>query len=418
MRITLIPIVTGSGHNMRIYALAKALLRLDASLEIEVYLGSLQSIFTPLFDEIGVKVTDLSPKKAVDHAKHSHLSDYLDWTTMLEGYLSPTFYNSQRILRLTNLLLQSRPDVVVSDYDFSALAAAQIAGIPSVLVTERYNFTITSTTDEELLQAGFQIHSEELQQIRTVLNQLFDNLTQSATYVLTDKPYLAQIDQGTLAHKLIDEGKMQFVGPMIRPIDKVLNQRQEREQFGIGEDDFLVIATMGGTSMFRENMVAMQEAYLQTFARLKQKIPQARIIIIARENIEVPEGVVCVTYVPNWIPLLRSADVVLAHPGWITVTEISALRIPTVFLLSSPKEYHELEAFRRLELLGYVVQLGLDSESLTSKILRLSDPQEVEKLDASYAKVAPDTEGAQRAAEWIRKAAKQAAVASAQPVSL
>ncbi|RUT29630.1 hypothetical protein EJP77_14755 [Paenibacillus zeisoli] len=391
--------------------MARALLHSDPSLTIEVYLGSLQSIFSPLFEEIGVEVIDLSPKKAVDHSKHSHLSDFLDWNTMLENYLSPMFYNSQRILRLTNLLLQSNPDVVVSDYDFSALAAAQIAGIPSVLVTERYNFTITGTSDEELIRAGFTVHAEELEQVRTVLNQLFVSLTGSATYVLTDKPFVEEIDRGSVAEKLIEQGKMKFVGPMIRPIDKALDRRHEREQFGIEEGEFLIVATMGGTAMFRENMRAMQKTYLDTYASVKEAIPHARMILIAREQLDVPEGVVCVTYVPNWIPLLRSADVVLAHPGWITVTEISALRIPTVFLLSSPKEYHELEAFRRLELLGYLVQLGLDSEALTSKILKLRDPQEAARLQAAYASVAPDAEGALRAAEWIKRAGQSGAAA-------
>lgn len=406
LRISLVPIVTGSGHNMRIYSLARALLQIDPTLELELYLGSLQTIFTPMFEDIGVRVIDLSPKEAVDHSKQSHLSDFLDWKTMLDGYLAPTFYNSQRILKLASLFLDSRPDVIVADYDFSAIAAAEITDIPSVLITERYNFTITGITDEELTNAGFEIHPGELNDIRVVLNRLFEKLTSSTACVLTDKPYVEQIDRGTLAEKLLKSGKMKFVGPMIRPVDQEFDSRSVRESFGIEESEFLVVATMGGTSMFRENMLAMQEAYIETFKLLKQRLPHARMILIARETIEVPDGIVCLTYVPNWIPLLRSANVLLAHPGWITVTEVSALGIPTVFLLSSAKEYHELEAYRRLELLGYRVQMDTDTEELTNHILQLNHLSEKENLLSAYRKVAPDAYGSKRAAEWIIKAAK------------
>lgn len=404
--ISLVPIVTGSGHNMRIYSLARALRLIDPNLELEVYLGSLQTIFTPMFEEIGVRVIDMSPKQTVDHSKHSHLSDFLNWKTMLEDYLSPTFYNSQRILRLTRLFLESRPDVVVADYDFSALAAADIARIPSVLITERYNFTITGITDDELTNAGFEVHTDELKDVRVVLNQLFEKLASSTAYVLTDKPFVEQIDRDTLAEELMESGKMKFVGPMIRPIDKEFNNYAVRESFGIKESEFLVVATMGGTSMFRENMLAMQEAYIQTFESLKRQIPNARMILIARENVEVPDGIICLTYVPNWIPLLRAANVLLAHPGWITVTEVSALGVPTVFLLSSAKEYHELEAYRRLELLGYRIQMGRDVNGLTEHILQLHDPSEKDKLLIAYRKVAPDANGALRAAELIVQAAE------------
>jgi UDP:flavonoid glycosyltransferase YjiC (YdhE family) len=397
---------TGAGHNVRTYAIAHALGQ-QPTIEMHVYLSSLQNTFSALFVELGIQVHDTNPVHAVNHARDSHLRTQLDWESFIEEYIEPHFLNSQRIARLTHFFLQNPPDVVVSDYDFSAIVAAALVNVPCVLITERYNFTIVSVDNEALENAGFQVNTVEIDAARTVLNQLFTWLTDSCFAVLTDKPYVPVLDKETRGEQLLQSGKMRFVGPMVRPFPQHVDQAAERARYGIAMDDFLLVASLGGTAMFRENAELQQQLYLESYLQVKNECPNARLILITRRTPQqnLPEGVVCVPYIPNWLGLLSSTDLVLAHPGWITVTELSALGVPAIFVLASAREYHELEALQRLHLLGYETHRGTESAALAQHIIQLRSPEAIQQVRQAYAQIAPHTDGAYRAAITIIAAA-------------
>lgn len=405
MRVALLPMSTGSGHNVRIYAIAQALKQ--SEIEMHVYLNSLQNTFSALFQEQGIQVHDTNPSHIIDHARTSHLQTQLDWESFLEGYIEPHFLNSQKIAHLTHLFLQNPPDVVVSDYDFSAIIAAKIINVPCVFITERYNFTIVSVANTSLEQAGFQVNTSEIDAVRMVLNRVFIWLTSSCFAVLTDKPYVEALDRGTHGEHLLQSGKMRFVGPMIRPLPQAVDRAAERARYGATLDTFLLVASLGGTAMFEENADLQLHLYLESYTQIQKEYPNARMILITRRAFEqdLPAGVSCVPYIPNWLGLLSSTDLVLAHPGWITVTELSALGVPAIFVLASAREYHELEALQRLDMLGYETHMGTDATALTKHIAQLQSAKATQKIRQAYSQVAPDKDGASRAAAVILAAA-------------
>jgi len=320
---------------------------------------------------------------------------------MVDDFLSPTFFDSKRILLLMRWFFEKSPNVVVSDFDISAIEAASKLNIPSVLITERYNSPIVNISDETLESAGFFLDKREVSLIRKVMDSIFTNAANKCIKIFTDKPYVKELDQGTLAEKLMDMGKMEFSGPIIRPINQAVDKQQERQKYGATKDDFLIVATIGGTTMFRENYIKMRDSYIDLFLKLRQKNEKVRMVLLARDKIKVPPGMVCLDYLPDWIALLKSADLLIAHPGWITVTEVSAIGVPTIFYLSSAKEYHEWETYQRLKWLGYYVHEGHDMDDLMAKTLKISKTKEKNRLKKAYKRIAPHCDGAKRVTTYL-----------------
>lgn len=407
MKIALMPRGTGSGHNMRAYAIAEQIRIIEKEASIDAYIGSLQSMFTPMFERIGAKVIDTSPEKEVDYTKKSNLTKKLNWKSMMEDYMLPNSFNSAHIMNYVKHLEANPADVVVSDFNYSALIAANICGIPSVMVTERYNFVIVNSDDEALESAGFEVNRPELKEVRDALNRFFAWGAEHCSKILTDRPYIESLDQGTVAEMLLKKGKMQFVGPMVREVDPSFDRTGELATYGIPSDAFVLLATVGGTSMFKENVKNTRACYIEAFKKVKEQIPKAHMLLIARDEMEVPEGVTCLRYVPDWLNLLRSVDVLVAHPGWITVAECSNLNIPAVFTLSSGLEFHEHESFIRLKSMGYFVHDTMEPSELAAEVIKLQDEEQLKKLFEAYKYVCPNGNGAAIAAKEILEIARE-----------
>ncbi|MFI6444172.1 hypothetical protein [Kitasatospora sp. NPDC050543] len=412
MKILLAPAATGSGHNMRVLALAREILAQQPDAELTVLLASLQSTFTPLFTQAGVKVVDLAGGKPVDYATRSNLGRRMDWPGYIGGYLAPAFVNGERILHYLALIQEHRPDLVVSDYNMSASMAASILGTPHALVTERYDFTLCQLDDETLVAGGFDIDKEDLRRGRGALHACFEWIVNSAEVVLTDKPPVGELDEGTpVARALGEGGHAVFTGPMVRRFPERRDGAEIRAELGIPAGP-LMVGSVGGTTMFLENKQRVIDCYLEAYRILRETRPDLRFVLLGREQVDAPEEVIQLDYLPDWMPLLQEADVLLSAPGWITVTEVAAMRIPTVFVLGSLSEYHEVEAARRLELLGFPTFVAPSAEELAGSLAPMlgQRPDGGQATPAQLA-VAPDGAGTALAARHLLAAAARSATA-------
>lgn len=394
------PNPTGSGHNMRALSIAQAIKRLDKEAVLTVALGSLQQIFTPLFEESGIQVIDIAGR-LVDYSKKGNLSKTLNWANYIGGYISDTFMSGERVLFYLALIDELKPDVLVSDYNMAACMAAIFAGVPLVFVTERYDFSLCQLSDEELIAGGFDVNSLELQRARSALHRQFAWMIKYSHLVLTDKPYIKSIDSGTPVEAALKSGIAHFVGPMIRePINK--DSVAVRDELGIGDSPY-VIASISGTTMFEESKQGLLKAYIEAYEILKETRPNLKMVLLGRSDIDAGDGIISCAYYPNWMNLLKEALLLLSAPGWITVTEISALNIPTLFILPSNSEYHEIEALRRLRELGFPTYVGYDKDKL-AEVIEIELARDLKDRDyyQPHTKVAsPDWKGADRAATMI-----------------
>ncbi|MFE2926666.1 glycosyltransferase family 28 protein [Streptomyces goshikiensis] len=404
MKVLHLPAETGTGHNMRALAVAAKVRSLFPGAEQHVYLGSKSALFTPMFEALDVHVHTASDQQ--DHANTSQLTRRFDWTSYVTGYLNRTFISGDRMLAAIALIGSVRPDVVVSDYNVAACLAAEISGVPYVLITERYDFTLGQIGNAALLDAGFVLDDpDEIDTIRTSLTTLFSWVTRRARVVLTDKPSVPELDRGTPVFEAIATGNGHVIGPIVR--DECAAEPAPRSEidarFGLHGAEYAIVG-FGGTTMFTENKERMLRAYLAAFDQLRAVHPDARLVVIGRQTFtEEIDGVVLVDYVSDWHSLVKHAKVVLSPPGWLSVTELAVMDAPVAYVLSGRDEYHEREAMTRLDHLGYTTAIEPDTETLLAILRKAFDEPETFRGRASEASraIAPTGNGAEAAAKLI-----------------
>ncbi|WP_017347119.1 chorismate pyruvate-lyase family protein [Pantoea sp. A4] len=392
---------------MRTLAIIKQVRVVDPQAKITVVLLSLKNIFYKLYKQEGCKVVILS-NEISDHSKVSHLSKKMNWESYIDGYISSAFLNGGLILKYTALYIKYQPDLIVSDYNLSASAAAHIANFPHALVTERYDFTLFQISNRELNSAGFTLNKTEISDARASLHRIFSGIINSARIILTDKPYIASLDKDTALESASKEGKVRFVGPMTREINTA-DESIDPEYFtrlglNISIKDKLIVASVGGTTMFIDNKQKLIDRYISLYEQLSKEIDSLKMVLISREKITCPAGITVFDYIPDWLPLLKRADLLLSAPGWITVTEVALVRVPVIYILADKSEYHEFEASKRLKIIGF--------ESLVNPPLPLLVQRVRQKLRQKrkikfqpYDALAPFSNGANAAAQYLLRSA-------------
>jgi hypothetical protein len=413
MKILYLPAETGTGHNMRALAIATKVRELFAASEQHVYLGSKSAVFRPMFEAIGAHV-HVAPTER-DHANTSQLGRTFDWTTYVANYLNRTFISGEKMLNAVSLITAIGPDLVVSDYNVAASLAAEVTNVPHILVTERYDFTLGQLDNRSLVEAGFTVADPaEVDAIRTALTTLFGWVTRHANAVFTDKPPIDELDRGTPVERAIAAGRGHFVGPIVR--DECAAEPAPRaevdKRFGLGGAPY-ILAGVGGTTMFTENKSRLLENYLAAFAKLRATHPRARLVLIGRQDfVAEVEGVTFLNYVTDWHSLVKHATVVFSPPGWISVTEMAVMDAPVAYVLSGRDEYHEIEAMRRLALLGYTTVTEPDDEDLLDILRRAFGDSDAFTRTTSAASraTAPVANGAEAVARSIALAVAESRV--------
>lgn len=413
MRILYLPAETGTGHNMRAFAVAAKVSQSYPDVEQHVCLGSKSEIFTPMFRSLGTTV-HAGPTEH-DHANTSQLGISFDWTTYVTNYLDKTFISGEKMLKAVVLINAIGPDIVVSDYNIAASVAAEVAGVPHVLVTERYDFTLGQLDNETLVEAGFTVGDPaEVDAIRSALSTQFDWVTRHARAVITDKPPIEDLDRGTPVLRAMTAGNGHFLGPIVRDECSAAPAPRSTidEQFGLGGSPYIV-AGFGGTTMFTQNKSRLMAAYLEAFEHLRRDHSDARLVIIGRQDSAIEsEGVVFLNYVPDWHSLIKHAKAVLSPPGWISVTEMAVMDARVAYVLSGRNEYHEIEAMRRLSSVGYITVTEPDPSALLTILHKaFDDPEDFARAASAASRViAPMDNGAEAVAKLIIQAATESLV--------
>lgn len=401
-KIILAPNPTGTGHNRRMLTVGQKLKEINSDFEIIVLLGSRQDVFEPLFQSADIKVIDLSPTGIVDYSKSSHLEKNLNWNSMISNYFVPTFFNGDKILRYLQIIEEEKPDVLISDYNINASFAGIMADIKSVFVTERHNFTLVDVKMEDLILGGFEVNQTEILNAQKDLNRLFKWLVKNTDLIITDKLLLDSFESDKYL-KAYPE-KVYFTGSMY--IEQDNQPSIDFESLKIDKNSPYIIGTVSSTTMISENKDRNFDFYGDTFLKLKATHPNLQLVLIgASEKPEEDDGIIKLPYIPNWKELIQNCSLLISHPGWITVTEVSYLNVPTIFYLSSFMEYHELEAYKRLEEVGVPVFSGYDISNFCNLIEKVLEHKV--DFDDAYHKLSPTHNGLNVAISLICKLLEQ-----------
>lgn len=390
--ILLAPNPTGTGHNMRMLGVGT---ELSKSNNVTVLLGSRQDIFSPLFEKVGINVVDLSPTGVVDYSKGSHLDINLNWLSMITNYFVPTFFNGDKILKYIDLINQIKPDLLISDYNINAQIAAIICGVKNIFITERHTFTLVDIQLDDLIEGGFEVNTSEMLSAKDNLRILFNWILKNTDLIITDKVLLPEFDE----QEIIDNKKIHFVGSIYT---KREHNHKSVENFNY-QDEY-IIGTVSNTTMIEEDRRKNIRVYLESFKLLKQKNPRLKLVLLGDLEIESDiADVISLPYVPDWKKLIQNAKLLISHPGWISVTEVAYLKIPTIFYLPSFMEYHEVEAYRRLEFLGLPVFVGDDCSRFSNLIQDIFEKNWDERIKKGYKILNPNQDGLKNTIQLIHK---------------
>ncbi|MGM0213177.1 glycosyltransferase [Enterococcus sp. AZ109] len=391
-KVLLAPNPTGAGHNMRLLAIGKKLKQTNDSLEIKVLLGSRQDVFTELFEKAGIEVIDLNPTGIIGYSNKSHLSRTLNWKTMITNYFIPTFFNGDKILKYVDLINAIEPDLLISDYNINASIAGITTNTKSVFVTERHNFTLVDVEINDLISGGFDVDIPEITAAQNDLNRLFSWLIENTDLVITDKVFLETFKSDV---QLSNNDKVHFVGSMY--VEREDTEAIDFKSLLINRNDPYIVGTVSNTTMLEEDKFKNLEVYINTFKRLKTFIPNLQLVLLGTsEKPKRDSGIVYLPYLPNWKTLIENSNLLVSHPGWITVTEVAYLHVPTVFYLPNFMEYHEVEAYRRLEQLGLPVFSGYNTNKFSNIILEILQTDK-DNLFLGYEALCPSEDGVDKA---------------------
>jgi len=198
--------------------------------------------------------------------------------------------------------------------------------------------------------------------------------------------------------------KTLFCGPFFRgDVQTLRKSRKDLRQKYRVDNTFVVVVTVGGSKL---NLPVLEQC-VKTHALLSEE-EGIKMIILTGPDIspgELPEPKADMKqFVPDFLELAVSADLVITGAGHSTLMELSALGVPCIVIPIAGWVSQEREAARVAKAdAGIVIpRQEIKPEKLASKIKELKDnPQRLKELSKNGIKRIPFTDGAVRAARHV-----------------
>lgn len=209
--------------------------------------------------------------------------------------------------------------------------------------------------------------------------------------------YVAVSFSETVEH-LKNKGKCVVTGNPVRPEILKSDKNEARKKLGLSDKPFvLVFGGSLGAGRINETMLEMlkmlqngeMDILFGTGDRNYAEITER----IKNEGITVPEGVKIVPYINNMSEVMAAADIVVSRAGAITVSEIAALKKPSI-LIPSPNvvRNHQEQNAREFEKNGaarVITENCLTSEKLYDTIKKMvTNRKELEIMGENAGKLA------------------------------
>ncbi|MGH9876877.1 MAG: glycosyltransferase [Nitrososphaerales archaeon] len=274
----------GLGHASRDIVIA---LKLDADISFVTGEGA-----TRLISDYGFKVKDLYRHHGFEVDEHGELKHTMRW---LMSYWS--YYKKCKVIA-ESVIMESKPDLIVSDEDFASVAVAQELGIPNVIITDILETKFTKGT---------------MSFIEKRMNGVMQKMIDKSDLVIL--PTEGQ-DQGNISH----------VGPIVRDVNS--DRELLRNKFGFNKQTILV--SVGGTD---SGMFLVNKA-VETCLKIKDAVDVDMIVVSGPSlNIDTrQEGVKYIGYTSNLHEMIYACDLLISLAGRSTIDEASAYGTPAIFI--------------------------------------------------------------------------------------
>lgn len=151
--------------------------------------------------------------------------------------------------------------------------------------------------------------------------------------------------------------------------DKAINAKKVNiEDYGLSKDKKTVLIVMGslGSKTINEKIISFIDSfrnkdYQVLFVVGKNYLEQNKKIVL-------PSNVKLVSYVENLPGLMKSVDVMISRAGASTISEITAVGIPTIFI-PSPYVTNNHQYKNAMDLVNRKAALIIEEKDLTKEVL-------------------------------------------------
>ena len=274
----------GLGHGSRDVVVAS---KLDADITFVSGEGA-----TRLISDHGFKVKDLYKHDGFEVNESGELKHTLKW---LMNYWS---YYKKCKATAEHVIMESKPELIISDEDFASIAVAQELGITNVIITD-------------ILQTNFTKGSLSL--IEKRMNKVMRKMIDNSSLVIIP-------DQGK------DHGNIAYVGPIVRDVDP--DRESLRKRLGFNRKTILV--SVGGTD---SGMFLINKA-IETYRKIRNRI-DADLVVVSGPSLDIharQEGVKYIGYTSNLHEMIYACDLLISLAGRSTIDEALTYGTPAIFI--------------------------------------------------------------------------------------
>lgn len=261
------------------------------------------------------------------------------------------------VLRLSKILSELKIDLVICDISPVGILAANSASIPSLLIE---NFTW------DWIYESYQEQYPEFTKISGYLQDIFN----AASFHLQTEPICNR------------RKKYPLINPIFR--EPTQEKKQIRSELGIGQNELLVLITMGGIPFIIPDSLSFTR-----YKNFKIVIPGANV-----KNEKVFENILYLPHHHHYFHpnLVHASDIVIGKVGYSTIAETFSANLP--FLFISRKGFREsfyLEEFIKKRMVGMEIDRNfLDNDNWLSIVMGIYQRSKGETQVINGAKEASD----------------------------
>ncbi|MCS4541769.1 MAG: UDP-N-acetylglucosamine--N-acetylmuramyl-(pentapeptide) pyrophosphoryl-undecaprenol N-acetylglucosamine transferase [Euryarchaeota archaeon] len=385
-RVLFAPFQVGLGHTSRCLTIASKLKQIDP--KIEIYFLC-KDEFVEIVRKEGFYV--IESQKPIKFVERPGALDIDQTIKKVIKELPQTFFKS--MLYEASILKKLKPQLVVSDSQFSIPIACRFRKIQCVIITNQPTvkvFVSTFSLKEKAIEKSF-------------------NYSLKVLYNFSKLIFVPDFKGNYEIPKELDN-KIIFIGPILKKLPSEVPSKEElRKKLHLSQKK-VILVTVGGTTQglkIIENAISAYKIGIpaQMVINTGPNVDQAKL-----KQLNIPSEVIVKGYVPNLMEYIKASDIVVTQAGHTTLMEIAACGVPSIII---PPEKHaeQLGNAERIEKAG--AGRVIFAKNLTPTKLRqtinnlLSDPATYNKISSAAKRLVKEN-GAEVASKILYQLIKTA----------
>ncbi len=214
------------------------------------------------------------------------------------------------------LIKKIKPDLIITDSDYSAPISAKIQKTPCYIITNELKFTFSQSTSSRFVK-----------NFEKFVEKLIQKISKKADLILIpDIPNTVKIPE-----KL--ENKTYFIGPLLHNNTKNIKTKKElRQKYNIRDDKKVVVVTIGGSEFGK--------ILIENICKIADKLEVDTIIMFTGLEIDPTifkkedskKEIIIKQFTYNLTEWMKLSDLTIALAGHTTTMELISIKKPNILI--------------------------------------------------------------------------------------